>query len=608
MPDFAVSTAFEAQDRISKAFRKMDKNAGKFGDSAKSAFQKASRAGSRFGDITKGILSAEAIKRGLGLLKRGLTSIITEFASFDDAVISAAAKFSDINLATKEGQAGFLRLKNTAREMGAATEFTATQSAQALDFLALAGFNAEQSIASLPGAIDLATAANADLARSTDIVSDSLGAFGLMTKDSVQLQKNLARANDVMAKTMTTSNTNIEDLFETIKKGAPVFTTAGQSVESFAALAGKMASAGVKGAESGTQLKNAMLRLAKPAKEAAMELDRLGIKVQDDEGNFRDVIDIIADFEKGLKDSGTQQRAASLATIFGQKTVTGFNILLKEGSKTLREYRKTLLDSSGATKEMADIMRTSLGKRFAALESAAIELGFKFVDAFEKKGRGGLIRITEAIRNFDMTPVIEATKSAFRMFSNLLSLLREYWPEIKIIIAGFVAFKIALGAVLAVASIIKFFTTLIGVIKILGGAWAALNVVILANPIVFVVAAVTALIAGLVLLQTKFKIFDTIHDKLISFKDDFVEYFGFGKSKGGFFGEWSSAENNQTGPQKPLSPRPIIAPNREEMELRRQEVDFKGQLNIVGAPPGSSFEGNTTGAPPIDVSLLGANP
>jgi TP901 family phage tail tape measure protein len=606
MPDFAVSTAFTSQDRISSAFRRMDKNAGKFGNSAKSAFQKASRAGSRFGDITKGILSAEAIKRGLGLLKRGLTSVITEFASFDDAVISAAAKFSDINLATKEGQAAFLRTKDAAREMGAETEFTATQAAQALDFFALAGFNSEQAIASLPGTIDLATAANADLARSTDIVSDSLGAFGLMTKDNVQLQKNLARTTDVMAKTMTSTNTDIEDLFEAIKKGAPVFRDAGQSMESFNALLGIMANSGIKGAEAGTSLKNMMLRLGNPVSEARTVLEKYNVEVADSQGNFRDVVDIMLDFEKSLKNVGTQQKTAALSTVFGTRAVTGFSVLLEEGTTSLRSFREDLIKSSGATKEMADIMRTSLGKRFAALESAAIELGFKFVDAFEKKGRGGLIRITEAIRNFDMQPVIEATKFAIRMFSSLISILREYSPVIAVIVGGIVAYNAALKVQLALGAI-KAFAAFITILHAQAGAWGVLNAIIAANPILFVVTAVTALIAGLIFLQVKFKIFDKLFDKLVSIKNSFSDlgsaianFFGF-KTSAGASGEFGSNP-------KPLSPRPIIAPNREEMELRRQEVDFKGQLNIIGAPPGSSFEGNTTGAPPIDVSLLGTNP
>lgn len=604
MPGFAVSTAFTSQDRVSSAFRNMGRNAGRFGSSASSAFQRASRSGSRFGDIVKGILSAEAIKRGLGLLKRGLSSVTSEFISFDDAITSAVAKFSEIDLATKEGQASLLRLKAAARETGAATEFTAAQSAQALDFFALAGFNAEQAMASLPGAVDLATAANADLARSTDIVSDSLGAFGLMTKDSDQLQKNLARTTDVMAKTMTSTNTNIEDLFEAIKKGAPVFVNAGQSMESFNALLGIMANSGIKGAEAGTSLKNMMLRLGNPVSEARKVLSKYNVEVADSQGNFRDVVDIMLDFEKSLKSVGSQQKTEALATVFGSRAVTGFSVLLKEGTTSLRNFREDLINSGGATKKMADIIRTSLGNRIKVLISSAIEMGFRFLEAFDGKGRKGIEILTEAVRNFNMQPVVDAVKFAFSAFSSLLSILREYRPIIEGIVGGFLAYNIAIKAGIALGAVKSFFS-FIGVLRTLGGAWTIFNAIVAANPIGIVATAVGLLVGGLIVLQRKFGIFDNLFEKLIKLKN-FV--FDIGKSAFGGVLDFLGFSDNESQKQPAPTRKEIIPPNREEIQLRRQEINFNGQLNIAGAPPGSTFAGDTSGAPEIDVNLLGANP
>ena len=139
----------------------------------------------------------------------------------------------------------------------------------------MAGFNAEQAMKMLPGITSLATVANVDLARATDIASDALGAFNLMTNDTVQLQKNLNRVNDVSAKTTTMFNTDLNALFESVKAGASTFTAAGQSMESFNALVGVMSNAGVKGSESGTSLRNVMLRLADPTKETADVLKKI---------------------------------------------------------------------------------------------------------------------------------------------------------------------------------------------------------------------------------------------------------------------------------------------------------------------------------------------
>ena len=514
MANFAVSTRFTGKDLISKTFARMGKNADRFGNKSSKAFKKANRSASRFRDITKGILAAGAIQKVLGGLQRGVSAVTTEFISFDGAIISAAAKFKDVNLATAEGQKRLLELKKAARETGAATQFSAGQAASGLDFLAMAGFNATQAMAALPGVVNLATVANVDLGRATDIASDSLGAFGLMTEDATKLQKNFTRVNDVMALTMSRTNTNMEDMFEAIKKGAPAFTSSGQSLESFNALIGVMANSGVKGAEAGTQLRNVMLRLADPTKKAQEALDAMNIGTKDSKGNFRDVIDILRDFEKGLKGMGTQQRAAALSTIFGARAITGVNILLQEGTDQLAAFRGELVNAGGASQKMADIMRTSIGNRLKSLSSAAIEFGFKIFTAFEKRGAGAVDKLTEAIRNFDPQPIIEGlelTLTAVKFVSNWLAILVK------------------------------------GIQK---------------------VAAIAGAFAG-------------------------------GNIGVAFEGEKSEAEKSPGG----AGP---VAPNKEEAAAQR--VAFKGQLNIAGAPAGSTVQGTTTGAPPIDMQMLGVNP
>ncbi|HEC61161.1 MAG TPA: phage tail tape measure protein [bacterium] len=327
---FTISTTFKAHDRMTKTVKGMNQVVG------------------RLGVLTKRVAKVGIIAFGVAL---GL--VTREFVNFDQAITSSSAKFGDLNLATAKGQKQLKELGRIARDVGAATQFSATEAAQGLDYLAMAGFNVEQAIAGLPRVIDLATVGKIDLARATDISSDALGAFNMMVKDSSQLQTNMTRINDVMAKTITSSNTDLEQLFETIKKGAPAFTMAGQSIESFNALAGAMANAGIKGTDAGTSLKNVMLRLAQPAGEAGKILKELGVRTADSSGNFRDVIDILADFEKGLKGMGTEQRTAALKTIFGQRTITGISVLLATGSDALREYRKSLEESTGAAAKMA---------------------------------------------------------------------------------------------------------------------------------------------------------------------------------------------------------------------------------------------------------------
>ena len=613
MPDFSVSTKFSHKDKLTGFFKKAGKGADKFGSRADRAFKKASKSATSFGTITKSILAAGVVQRGFALLSRGVVGATTEFVDYDQAIVSASAKFKDLNLATDEGRRKLAALKKVARETGKVTQFSASQSAAGLDFLAMAGFTSEQAMASLAGVVDLATVANVDLARSTDIASDSLGAFGLMTSDANQLQKNFTRLNDVMAATMSSTNTSMEDLFETIKKGAPQFTASGQSIETFNALAGIMANAGVKGSESGTALRNVMLRLAKPVGDAAGVIKNLNVKTKDQNNNFRDVIDILADFEKGLKGMGNQQRTAALATVFGARSVTGVNILLKEGTKNIRKFRKELIGSTGASKDMADIMRKSLGNQLKSLQSAALELSFKFIQAFEKKGAGAIQKLTMFLREVDIQPLINGIKSTIDIFAGLFSAIKSVIIITSPLIAAMVAY-IATVKIMAALKAAQVFMALAKSQGIATAAQWALNVAMSANPLGLVIAGVTLLIAGLALLIFKW---DVVKKAFINGAKAiwkvFKGVFGLigsifsvgGKMFSGLFGsDEKQKEKKDQERQERGEETQFIPPNMPE--ARSKQIDLKGLIEVSGLPSGSMASSKTSGAPDIPIMLLGA--
>ena len=636
MASFAVSNRFTAKDGVTKTFGNMGKGADRFGKRSSRAFRDASRSASRFQDITKGILAANIIQRGFAKISEGIGSVTGEFLDFDQAVISASAKFKGLNLATQEGQKVLLDLKETARGVGAVTQFSAGQAAQGLDFLAMAGFNAQQAMAALPGVVDLATVANVDLGRATDIASDSLGAFGLMTKDATQLQKNFTRINDVMALTMSRTNTNMEDMFEAVKKGAPDFTKAGQSLESFSALLGVMANAGKKGSEAGTTLRNIMLRLADPTKEARKAIKTIGIETSDASGNFRDIVDILADIEKGTKGMGEVQKTAALSTIFGARAVGGINILLTEGSKKIRDFRSELEGSAGASKKMADIMRTSLTNRLKSLSSAAIEFGFKFFTAFEKQAGGAIDKLTEAIRTFDPAPIINGLRTAMEFAKGLFNAVQPFVPVLPVIVGGFLAYGAALKG-LAIGQAVVGFITFLSTLKSMTVVWGALNAVMAANPLGIIITGITAVVALMVVLEKKFGALTKLWEGVK----------GVGRAIGGFFNprqnkqfqervEKFKASKVGTGERiKDKLSLPKIgmgegaggklafpkigmgegireikedrrAPNKEEVEAK-QKIAFNGRLDIAGAPEGSTVSSSGAGAPPLDLNLMGLN-
>jgi TP901 family phage tail tape measure protein len=488
VPRPTISTTFNAVDRMSGPMRRMQGNVTGFSRSAQRSLQQVGRIGMRGLQIATAALGV-----AVGYVGR-------EFIQFDSALTNAAAKFSDIDLATAEGQARLQELGRTAREVGATTKFSASEAAQGLDFLAMAGFNSAQAMAALPGVTSLAIVANTDLATATDIASDALGAFGLMTQDTAQLQENYTRINDVMAETMTSANTNMEQLFESVTAGAPTFTAAGQSLETFNAMVGIMANSGVKGSQAGTQLRNVMLRLADPTAEAADVLKELGIQTQDQDGNFRDIIDILADFERGLEGMGTAQRSAALSTIFGARSVTGINLLLQEGTESIAEFRDGLEGAAGASERMAGIIGGSLQNKLLGLKSAAIEVGFKFIEGFRDKAAGAIDRATEALRNLDVDAVLERISGVVQRFVRLWE--SGFLPALLAGVAAYKAISIAVGlyqTALAAAKAVQL----------------AFNVAAAANPIGAIVLAVSLLVAAITFLINRW---DAIRERILESK------------------------------------------------------------------------------------------
>lgn len=416
---FAVENVFKAkEDDVTQAFRKMARGADNFEKASVAAFKKSSKQASQFGTIVKGILTAGVIQKGFGLMTQGVQMAGRQFLDFDQAITAAGAKFTDVNLATEEGRQKMEELRKTARMVGRDTEHNAAQAAGGLDFLAMAGFNANQSIALLPGVANLATSANIDFARATDIASDALGAFGKMSKDTEVLTKNFVDIQDMMARVTTTSNTNLEQFFETIQSGAPDFVSAGQSMYTFGTLAAEMANSGLKGEKSGVRLRNMVTKLAKPTKEATDELKRLGVRVKDQYGNFRDFLDIVDDLRVGTKKLGEVERAKALATIFDSRNTGALNIIMKQTDKQLKSYRQSLIDSQGASQKMAEIMRSSLMNRLKSLGSAATELGFQLFDAFDEKGANAIERFTSYLRGIDLSNVIKNLDTGLKYLEN----------------------------------------------------------------------------------------------------------------------------------------------------------------------------------------------
>ena len=614
-----VETVFRGKDQISSQYNRMGKGADKFANRTDRAFRKATKSAQGFQSVTSSILKASAVQKSIAMLGEGVQSVTKDFIGFDDALFSASAKFSDVDMSTQQGLKTFKALGDAARKTGAATQFNATQSAQALNFLALAGFNAGQAMKALPGLADFATAAEMDdLGRAVDIASDSLGAFGMATKDATKLQENLTRISDVFAKTQATSNTTVEALFEAVAKGAPTIQATGQSLTTFAALSGIMANSSLKAGEAGTQLRNVMLRLAHPSKEAGRTLRALGVQVRDENNNFRDMVDIIGDFEKGLDGLGNAQKAQALSIIFGQRAITGMSILLQSGTKGLKDYRQSIDDSTGASERMASIMRQSLGNRIKSLQSAATELGFKFLDAFKKNGVGSIDSITEAIRNFDPMAMIQGIKEVATVIGDVLTVTRSLLVIMSPLIAATLTYKTVVMATAAaqkaMGAAVFVYQLLTNSLKLTLAAQTALNIAMSLNPIGLILAAVVALGGALYLLYNKW---DVVKKAMV---DGAMAVWNIIKKIGGVIasiatGSWvgsaidmlAGGESKKENGNESLTQtsQGFTPPNRVEAKAASQ--NFQGVMRFENMPSNASFESKSKGAPLISIEGLGAN-
>lgn len=463
---FSVEAVFKAVDRITAPVSRMQNRVGKFARSMERSFHGVNRAVGRLSDGIKRAGRASAV--ALTAVGAAAASVIKTGATFQQSIVNATARFpGDI----KRGAEAFEELSQSARKVGATTEFTASQAAEAINFLAMAGFNAQSAMAALPGVVDLATAASSSLARATDIATDSLGSFNLLTKDPEQLIKNLTRVNDVLARTSTSANTTIEQMFEAIKQGAPAGVAAGQSLETIAAMIGTMANAGIKGERAGTGLKNIFLAIGAPASTAAKIMKRLGVQTQDSNGAVRDALSVFRDFNKAVKTLPNSKQIAIFDEIFG-KIPLAAAINISNASESATELRESLLGAAGASEKMASIIRDTVRGRLNALKSAVESVAISIFDMNEGPLADVIDRMTAWVRANERLIATRVTQFIVELTTELPK-IAEGLADIAKAALGILALNVAFKAV--------------------AGTIALINFLMLRNPITLaIMAAVTA--------------------------------------------------------------------------------------------------------------------
>lgn len=422
------------------------------------------------------MLPATAAVAGLG------TAAVTTAANFESSMsqVQATMGITKDSMSTVNGQSvnTMNTLSELAKKMGSETAFSASECAEALNYLALAGYDTEQMCNTLPTVLNLAAAGGIDLASASDMVTDAMSALGMGVDEAETMV-------DQMAKTASSTNTSVAQLGEGILTiGATAKSVKGGTAELNTAL-GILANNGIKGAEGGTHLRNIILSLQNPTDKAADTMEALGLQVYDSQGNMRSMNDILGDLNKSMEGMTSEEKANIVSKIFNKTDLSSVNALLANTGDTWDGLQQSITNSGGAAQQMADTQLDNLQGQLTILKSALEGLAISFGEL--------------------LMPAIKSIVTAVQGFVDKLNSMDEGTKKVIVTIALIVAaigpVLIVIGKVIsAVGTIMTIVPKIAGVINTVKTAFMALNTTMLANPIFLIIAAIAALVAAFIYL------------------------------------------------------------------------------------------------------------
>ncbi len=416
--------------------------------------------------MNKSFLLATGALTGLGIASFKIGSDFEEGMSKVKAVSGATGEEMEL-------------LSAKAKEMGAKTKFSARESADAMLYMGMAGWKSQQMIDGLPGIMNLAAASGEELGLVSDIVTDALTAFGLQAKDS-------AGFADLLASASSNSNTNVSLLGESFKYVAPVAGALGHSAQDTAFALGLMANAGIKGSQSGTALRASLTNLAKPTKAMSKSMDALGISLVDTNGEVKAGKVLYDELREKFAPLTDAQKASTAATLFGKEAMSGMLAVINASDEDYNNLYDNLENSAGSAEEMAKIMQDNLKGSLEELGGALETAGIAFYEKFSGPAKEAVDKVTE-------------------VFSELATKLGN--GELDNILSGIATALATIGTGLLVFNVVAMITNFIGVmngtataIGLVAKAQGIWNALMAMSPIGWIVIAVAAVTAGIIVL------------------------------------------------------------------------------------------------------------
>lgn len=344
-----------------------------------------------------GIKKLENIgKKGLGVVTAASGAAIAGLTALGGYAIKVGSSFeagmSKVQAISGATNEELTALTDKAKEMGAKTKFSATESAEAFQYMAMAGWKTGDMLNGIEGIMNLAAASGEELASVSDIVTDALTAFGLQASDS-------AHFADVLAKASSNSNTNVGLMGETFKYVAPLAGSMGYSIEDTAVAIGLMANAGIKGSQAGTALRSTMTRLVKPPKDAAIALKKLGISATNSDGTMKPLSQTIGELREKFSKLDESQKASYAASIAGQEAMSGLLAIVNASESDYDKLVKSINNADGAAKEMADTMNDNLAGATTIMKSTIESFGIAIYDKFCEPAKKGVKDVTKVFES-----------------------------------------------------------------------------------------------------------------------------------------------------------------------------------------------------------------
>lgn len=436
------------------------------------ALQKIAATGEKLQDVGGGI---EDVGKKLMPVSAAVTGIGV-------ASVKTAADFESgmSKVAAISGAAGYDldALSKKAREMGAKTKFSASEAASAMEYMAMAGWKTEDMLSGIEGVMNLAAASGEDLAATSDIVTDALTAFGLTAQDSGHFA-------DVLAAASSNANTDVSMMGETFKYCAPIAGALGFSVEDTAEAIGLMANAGIKGSQAGTALRTIMNNLAGEVKICGENIGEVEIATTNADGSMRELSDILSDCRDAFAGLSESEKAAAAESLMGKNAMSGFLALMNAGEADINKLSGAIENCDGTAQKMADTMNDNLEGQLTILKSQLQELAISFGEI-----------LLRAIKK-----IVGGLQGFIDMLNSLPPGVKETIVTVGLIVAALGPVLIIVGKIItAVGTIMTIVPKVVGVINGVKTAFAALNVTMLANPIVLIIAAIAALVAAFIYL------------------------------------------------------------------------------------------------------------